>query len=530
MIFIEARYGGGITAYFAFFRFLVLAGLALGLIILGFHGYHFFKMTDSETWGQQSNEEATLTPRWLLYGSFFEEASLVELCNGLILFILISTSMRKLVDEDKLLRQRALQEKENDEIKYSQLAFTMWDCNIFEGGMVEDQKEAIIENFKVFLDEKKREEEKKLLQEDKVAQRKLFARRTFSLFIMFIIIMVTWALLVVLNAFSATIESTFSSLGSLNQLVPSLSINFINFVMPLFAQRLTAIEQWTDPVIKIKAETLRLYLLKIFTVVLLMVQFYQTLASVDFFAALGFDTGTSVTTTTQQCPENSVGNDLFTLILTSFFVAISGDFGGYVARYILSRWIKKQKSVPRKDFNTAKKVINLIYFQALIWITVPYMPSVIPIGAVMMYIIFKFDKFYLQKFLQKPRQSWSAKDTGAFFMLFYMSTFSIALIAYYYQFTVNQHTCDDNCDRCGPHVSTTLMDAIKARTQETPTTDFIYGSLVTNPLFVWGVLCLLILSYQKRGHQIFSLQDHTWFTLRKHAHDIERKENLPWNR
>ncbi len=64
---VEARYGGGIAAYFQFFRWQTLMGLWAALLVFGTHVPHFIFQgiqEDSIVWGD------SIIPQFILFDSF----------------------------------------------------------------------------------------------------------------------------------------------------------------------------------------------------------------------------------------------------------------------------------------------------------------------------------------------------------------------------------------------------------------------------------------------------------------------------
>lgn len=64
----------------------------------------------------------------------------------------------------------------------------------------------------------------------------------------------------------------------------------------------------------------------------------------------------------------------------------------------------------REPFPTAQKVINVIYFQALIWLCAPYFPYVALFAPFALLATFKFDELLLSKAMAKPSDPWAAEE------------------------------------------------------------------------------------------------------------------------
>lgn len=67
-------------------------------------------------------------------------------------------------------------------------------------------------------------------------------------------------------------------------------------------------------------------------------------------------------------------------------------------------------------------MVNLLYFQGLVFLVLPYAPLATIIILMFQFLTFKFEKMMLFKFGTKPKKEWKAQDAGAFFIKFYLIT------------------------------------------------------------------------------------------------------------
>ena len=112
-----------------------------------------------------------------------------------------------------------------------------------------------------------------------------------------------------------------------------------------------------------------------------------------------------------------VADNLFTLVTTEFVVGkVIGVVGAGVA--ILISKLRKKPHV-KKEFQVAQSTINLLYFQMLAFMPALFMPFAPVLCLGLMLLNFKWDAFYLKKFLAKPKKPWAAKDAGVFYVKFY---------------------------------------------------------------------------------------------------------------
>lgn len=88
-------------------------------------------------------------------------------------------------------------------------------------------------------------------------------------------------------------------------------------------------------------------------------------------------------------------------------------------------------------------MVNLLYFQQLVFMSFPLFPFGSIVALAMAIANFKFKKFILMTFMQKPTTPWAAKDAASFFVKFYFFTFSISAVVTV--FMINNTTFPKAC-------------------------------------------------------------------------------------
>ncbi|CAM9791921.1 unnamed protein product, partial [Phaeothamnion confervicola] len=76
----------------------------------------------------------------------------------------------------------------------------------------------------------------------------------------------------------------------------------------------------------------------------------------------------------------------------------------------------------KAEFEVAKSLVGLLYFQALLLAAFPLFPLGIVFGAALLYSSFKFEKRLLLRHHSKPKRPWRAQDAGSVFVRFYLAT------------------------------------------------------------------------------------------------------------
>lgn len=130
-------------------------------------------------------------------------------------------------------------------------------------------------------------------------------------------------------------------------------------------------------------------------------------------------------------------------------------------------------------------MINLIYFQALLWLCVPYFPYVAALGPALLYATFYFDAWLLQAEMAKPTDPWSADEVGSFFFRIFFITLGIAGAWYYLFLNV------PGVHSCGPHAAAeTPYAVLQDYAVSVPYLSTAYA-LLGNALVLWGLLALM---------------------------------------
>ena len=102
----------------------------------------------------------------------------------------------------------------------------------------------------------------------------------------------------------------------------------------------------------------------------------------------------------------------------------------------------------------AKKMVNLLYFQGLVFLSMPFAPLFTFVVLIFQYWTFKFEKYMLFKFGMKPKKEWKAQDAGGFFIKFYLITIIVTgMLAVYLflsgkTFAKNEDVLDDILVQC----------------------------------------------------------------------------------
>lgn len=126
------------------------------------------------------------------------------------------------------------------------------------------------------------------------------------------------------------------------------------------------------------------------------------------------------------CRADQAGVGLFQLVATEFVISKAVELGVVGALYTMASL--RGQYFKRPEYEVSKAMARLLYFSQLILMCIPFMPMVTLLVVPMLFIDFKFEKYMLMRWKQKPLKPWSAKDAGAFFVKFYLLSVFMATV------------------------------------------------------------------------------------------------------
>lgn len=93
--------------------------------------------------------------------------------------------------------------------------------------------------------------------------------------------------------------------------------------------------------------------------------------------------------------------------------------------------------------SVSQNIIDLLYFQSLVWISLPLYPAGSILCVLLLFTNFKWERLKLTVFMSRPLSSWSDKNTTTFFNNFYNVTLATCLLTYMY-FLNSSWSCAGN--------------------------------------------------------------------------------------
>lgn len=262
-----------------------------------------------------------------------------------------------LKQEDSLHRQSSLLANEEG-VQYARATVVrLWDCQVYQGDAVEEQKLVAADTFRLL------DSEVSIAQQirNRTPQERLslLIRRLVVNAVVLVLVLVSWAVLIAVSVASPylgqlTYFADSSSLNALmqlamqNLLVPA-ALQVLSAGAPIIVGVLTRLERWDSPAFALKMLITRIFFIKVLNVIVVMVSYMQLLlvgtANYDWFAptidVFGLSISLSSNDTNSQA-EDTVGEGLMIIILVDFVA----DKLSEIASYLFSRLVARLRYVP----------------------------------------------------------------------------------------------------------------------------------------------------------------------------------------
>lgn len=448
---VAVNYGTGISAFFRFYRFTVINAILIFFIWTYFiiRELILYGNDNSTKWDLYGN--GSFLPNWTLFSQirpiFPQNYSFAVICTMILLTL---TSISKWISENnKQVTAEQIQTSQNGHgKKFSELSFNFWNYNVFETKKdCYEQSINIAENFVILLSS----EQISNLQKNRSRKEKyiLYCRRTIGILLNVAFVGASWIAIFFIIANRNKIILFVANLSiitsNISTIVPSILITLVGLILPTITYYVTRFEQWDDELQTLKNETWRLYAGRILNLIVTALQFYSLHDNGDAIVSL-FDESVNELkidiTNTHNCIEDKAAEQLFILVLTDFFLPKMIKIGTFYTKEFLNKI--KLISLVHAPYNVAESIIEILYSQGLIWITLPIYPYLAVLTPFIQIANFKFEKIVLHKLRDKPdASSWKEEETGAFFIIFYNLTLALGLTSHYF-FLNSQWPCWNN--------------------------------------------------------------------------------------
>lgn len=483
--YVESRYDKSISAYFAFTKYLVNSSIAIFAI------YAYLLISHIVYRSEMFSDVCGGSPCWTLYFSFeTDEDFPYSLSLILMLVVTIISSILKWIRSDAFKKRAEIYGGQDAKLKkFASITFNAWDWNVQGAGDTEDQIENISTTMLLAL----RDEARLKAASNRTAQQKaaLYTRRVITTIVFIFILSAGWIGIAALVMTEKDFVSSISTSGTMKLLatfIPKLLISIINSSIPTLALKITYYENWDDPAFTVKMSLIRLYLVKILNVILYAVLNLELASDNSWF---GSGSRIEFEDNDNNCREDQAGVNLVLMVISEAIMCKVIPLVLICVNKLKAR-IKKQPWV-KAEIKVAQQIINIIYFQALVWVTFPFFPYVAFLAPVLLFLDFKFQKMRLIKFQSKPAQMTQASDIVIFIMRIYNLSLALAVvyIAYFLVEPLNHLTYDDT-KLCGPFPNETeAKNPVTDFLEDTPVLAQIWNYFLYYPPALWIVTILL---------------------------------------
>ncbi|XP_055633381.1 transmembrane channel-like protein 5 [Toxorhynchites rutilus septentrionalis] len=200
--------------------------------------------------------------------------------------------------------------------------------------------------------------------------------------------------------------------------------------------------------------------------------------------------------TYDNCWETSIGQEIYRLVVIDFIVSVLCLTSLQATRYAANRFYSRSISLP--EFCLTNNSLALVYNQSLLWFGLLFSPLLCVIVTIKLLLIFYVKKQTLLYFCKPPTKMWRSSQTQTLFLvLVFVSLFGV-MMTYAYIMT---HVPISG--ECGPFRGNTYMyqlfmqGILKLREEHIFWKIFMY---VTKPAIIGGVLLTMgVVTYYLRA-------------------------------
>ncbi len=442
---IQIRYGVGMAAYFAFYRYMFVS---TSVLVLGWSMTFCYQVIQ---YAIDKRDKFFVTqglyPKFFFYSSLVIPVWVFVLSMVFTIMYLTLASIFKLaLEHRKSITGNATSQYEGT-FRYSAVTLNAWDYKCVSRREINDATLVTTQYLKEVLHEDHVAEQ--IANRTQFERAVLHARKIIGLFFNVVVILISSAVVIGVSLYKKSITKNMSAAGFgvlANYIVPTV-LAFIKTIFPLITIAITEFEKHDDSAELLKHQMWRLFFGK--------QTFVMALVGVSFRT---IQTNQSFEEETYVCIEDEIGVSLFNAALIEFFTSKIAVLMTHLVKASLRRagcCCKCMDSMlAKEEFRASEGVVDLIYFQSLVWVSVPLFPFGGVLCTLFLYFNFKFEKYTLLYFRGAPR---ATKSLGIEFVTFLMlSVVSINAI-YVWFLTVNW-----DCENSGLFNNRTPVDAVLA--------------------------------------------------------------------
>lgn len=487
---IEGKFGTGVVSYFLFLRWLLFLNLAISLFVIIFIilpktllvedvyecedfkpnssvccsiAYFEKNLTDSNVILDVIQGTGWMERTILFYGVYTDQIytyyiqSLFEtpfFYNMPMAYILVPISwallsLAAIVKSAAKGFKERLVENEGQFYKYCNLVFGGWDFCIHNDKSAKIKHKALHNELKGCLQEERYKEEKQ--SRSRESEILLYLKRVFINLCVLIILIASGVLIYVsfnysMNRLNDNIANqldnnrtsfnrlhlasyrttiSFSNLENLLlEFLPFICIVVLNLTVPEVFSYLIQFEHYI-PANTVIVTILRTVLLRLSSLGVLFSQMYIYVTTSERICSMNFDDTSSL-----ECWETYVGQQLYKLVLTDFAVQFFTTFiincpRAFLARHTSNKFLK---IIGEQAFHLPKHVLDIVYVQTIIWMGSFFCPFLPIIGTMFFFLIFYIKKFTCLVNCTPSPVVYRASKSKSLFMSVLLLGFVVAIV------------------------------------------------------------------------------------------------------
>ncbi|XP_055936166.1 transmembrane channel-like protein 7 isoform X2 [Argiope bruennichi] len=385
--------------------------------------------------------------------------------------------------------------RKNDYLQYSNILFCSWDY------CIEDRKSSVIRHNSILHEIKSTLAEERRKREIKEWSRgkkiKVYFLRTFiNLFVIAALCSSYYLIYRVVNYQLEEMQLHRLNKPGVNtlfiQYLSPIVITGLNIFVPIIFNNIVRFEMYNTQT-QINMALFRTVFLRLSSVFVLVGLLYQqiTCEPRDMCGA-----GMSETCRSPICWETYVGQQLYKLAVTDFFVYVMMFILYDVPRDVIVRHFKNKvtQMVGRQVFDLPNQVLALVYSQTLCWLGVVYSPLLPAITVIKFIAIFYIKKQMVLKYCVPAPIPYKASRSNAMFMIILMLSFFTLMIIHGYSLSKVEPS-----PACSPFrhyfvMTEALSDTVlKRSTTFASIFNFFFSALFLIPAII--LMCIAIYYY-----------------------------------
>ncbi|CBJ30367.1 conserved unknown protein [Ectocarpus siliculosus] len=409
---IQARYGSAVASYFHFYRWLVGTYIFIASLSLVWIVFHVLKQVNQGSASVFSASLVGIIPSFLAYSSFdSSNRNLYAIMVVLTTTVQVVSATVKWIREDKIRKELFIVDEEQKHVQFAKTFLVGWDNSLSNQQEVEDYRLSnglAAANMLAEVSQADASATRSL--DDKIW---LYSYRCFGFALYVGVQMAAWAAIIFLTAESDNVASGLAqqlqSVAWISQAAAVIStsivpatVTVINAIMPIIIKAITKLEKWDMERTVTYMLTIRMFLAKILNAFIQALS-YLLLADPYLFAGQQYTIIINRGRVEQNfepsgfdCRLDQAGAGLFQLVVTEFVFSKIINYATLRAAQVKARYSKKLFVKP--EFEVAKRMVGLLYFQALILAAYPFFPMGTVFVAPFLILSFKFEKKLLTAF------------------------------------------------------------------------------------------------------------------------------------